>query len=955
MTEITIEQWKQANLVYSELMDLTVSDALNQLSQMNDLDDGLKSLVLTLISSGNQPSQYFKQQVGTSFKIEASSYIEFKPGDQVDGYELLEEIGSGGMAKVYKAMKINADSPKPVAIKLFNRGDVSSILQSRFAIEQEVLSGLSHPNIVNMHHGGTSGDGVPYIVMDLIEQAQDIDEYAITHQASLKQIVKWVLSAAKAIAYAHNNLIVHRDIKPSNLLIDDSGRLKVVDFGIAKLMTQEDSPQKTTIMALTPSFAAPEQINSGHISVTTDVFSLAAVCLALILRELPLPADRMLKSCLGDEEHIWQLLKTRVKDNDLRNILNHALQQDPVKRYSSMGLFVDDLSAWLSNRPVMATPDSRLYRIKKFAMRRRALFAALSTLLLMFVLGIVLLSWQVDKTRTEARKANEVKDFMLGVFSVVNPDEAMGEKILAKDLLSQAVAEIQSKDFKSLATKSELLVAMGQAQLQLGLNQPAKASFAAALAVNPNLVLARLGELKIILAEGDFSAAVDKITRLNQLMDDDSMRGELLLLQSDYSINHLKDYQLARSQAQRAQDIFDTQQNFIGHLNAARTLANIMYIQSEPLQAASYLEQQLVKALKQLAPTHTVILAIRNDLIDLYNDVGDFKQSIKHSSQLITEIVTVLGEQHPFLIEAYISQAGIYRATGEIDAAKTSAKLALDLSRQLNGEKHQSTARAVNFIGVLHYVDGNIDLALESMQHAASLYEQSLGEDHPETWEIKTNLTAILNILGRYDEAVALLEPVYKKQVAILGVGHKSVIYSQTILSRLYADVGRLGEAQIMAEAMLAQAKSELGFDHPLTAGGYFSLAKIYQQQENYPAAIELINTVIASESWDDNNERAIGTYNTLADLYADNNESLLAMKFKEKSLAIASKVLSEDSPRTLTQMLNNFEFYLATGDQEKASVVAAKLTGIFSRIEAPNEKLLSRFELLKAGLEAFN
>lgn len=955
MTDVKIELWKQANLIYAELMDLTVSDALSQLSQMKELNDELKSLVLTLISSGNQPSQYFKQQVGSSFQIEDSSLIEFKPGDQIDDYKLLEEIGSGGMAKVYKAMKINADSPKPVAIKLFNRGDVSPILQNRFAIEQEVLSGLSHPNIVNMHHGGTSSEGVPYIVMDLIEQAQDIDQYAETHQASLKQIVRWVLSAAKAIAYAHNNLIVHRDIKPSNLLIDDNGRLKVVDFGIAKLMTREDSPQKTTIMALTPSFAAPEQINSGQISVTTDVFSLAAVCLALILKELPLPADRMLKSCVGDEEHIWQLLKTTIKDQDLRNILNQALQQDPAKRYRNMDLFVDDLSAWLSHKPVMATPDSWLYRISKFAKRRRALFAALSTLLVMGLLGIVLLSWQVDKTRTEARKANEVKDFMLGVFSVVNPDDALGEKILAKDLLSQAVAEIQSKDFKSLATKAELLVAMGQAQLQLGLNQPAKTSFASALELKPNLVLARLGELKIILAEGNFSAAVDKITQLKQLMNDDLMSADLLLLQSDYSIDYLKDYELAKNQAQQAQEIFDAQQNLIGHLKAARQLANVMYIQSDPISAASYLEQQLTVAVKQLAPTHTVILAIRNDLIDLYNDVGDFKNSIKHSSQLVDEIVKVLGEQHPFLIEAYLSQAGIYRATGKIDAAKISAKLALELSRQINGENHQSTARAVNFIGVLHYVDGNTELALESMQLAAAIYEQALGEEHPDTWEIKTNLTAILNILGRYAEAVSLLEPVYKKQADILGAGHKSTIYSQTILSRLYADVGRLDEAQIMAEAMLNQAKTELGLDHPLTAGGYFSLAKIYQQQENYSAAIELVNTVIGGESWDDNNERAIGTYNTLADLYAANNEQLLALKYKEKSLAIAVNVLSEDSPRKWVQMLNNIEFYLGSENQDKAKTLIDEVSDIFGNNKSVNEKLVARFEQLKVEADETN
>ena len=188
MSDISIQVWKQANQIYTQLMDLTVSDALSELSQMEDLDDELKGVVLSLISSGNLSSQIFNQQVGSNFQSSGVNAVEYKPGDQIDDYQLLEQLGSGGMAKVYKAKKVGADSQKPVAIKLFNRSGFSTVLQDRFTLEQEVLSGLSHPNIVNMHHGGTSKEGVPYIVMDLIEQAQDIDEYVRSHRAGVKEI-----------------------------------------------------------------------------------------------------------------------------------------------------------------------------------------------------------------------------------------------------------------------------------------------------------------------------------------------------------------------------------------------------------------------------------------------------------------------------------------------------------------------------------------------------------------------------------------------------------------------------------------------------------------------------------------------------------------------------------------------------------------------------------------------
>jgi serine/threonine-protein kinase len=953
MKDAGVEQWKQANEVYTKLLDLTVGEAISELHGMQDLSDEVKSLVMALVSSGSQSSQFFSQQISASFQPPAWQQSMCAIGDELGEYIITGELGHGGMASVYQAQRKGTEKQKPVAIKVFNRTQLTPILLNRFAVEQDVLAGLSHPHIVNMHHGGSSQSGAPYIVMDLIEQAQDIDDYCLSNAVGQREVIEFILAAAHAIAHAHQNLIVHRDIKPSNLLIDGNQQLKVVDFGIAKLMGQQDAPQKTTILALTPSFAAPEQINSGQISVTTDVFSLAAVLLSLIIKALPLPEDRLLKSCANDQAHIEQLLKSKIKDKDLRHILNQALQQDPHKRYRNMDLFAQDLTAWLARKPVQATPDSWFYRISKFAQRRSALFAALSTLLVMIVLGIVLLGWQVDKTQTEARKANEVKDFMLGVFSVVDPDEAVGEKILAKDLLSQAFAEIQAKDFQDSHSKAELLVAMGQAQLQLGLNQSAHQSFSAALKIMPDNILAQLGELKILVGDDDFPAAINKTNQLEGLLTtDDSLKADWLLLKAKLAIDHSKDYDLARNQTTQAQEIFFAEQNFKGYLTAARQLANIMYIQSQPEAAASYLEQQLKVALQQFAPTQTVVMAIKNDLVELYNDVGDYPQAIRHSTQLIDDVKTVLGEKHPFLIQAYLSQAGTQRATGELAAAKLSANQALSLSKELNGEKHESTARAINFIAVLHYVDGEIELALDNMQLAAHLFEQILGDDHPETWDVKTNLTALLNMSGRYDEAIATVEPVYQKQLAVLGAGHKSTVYSQTILARLYGDVGRLSEAQVLGEDMLYQAVNELGMEHPLTVGGHFTLAKIYQHQGKFDAAIKLIKTVINSESWDDSNERAIGAYNTLADLYLDEGRLASATEFKEKSLAVAINLLAEDSPRVWDQMLNNLNFYIELEDLQNAAVYISRLNAIFNRNTTVSEKHAARFERLKVEAE---
>ncbi|MGJ8662655.1 MAG: protein kinase domain-containing protein, partial [Marinicella sp.] len=925
---------------------------LNQLSQMDHLDDELKSIILTLISSGNQPSQYFNQHVSANFQLEELLPSEFKTGDLIDGYELLDELGVGGMARVYKAKKTDAETQKPVAIKLFNRSGLSPLLLNRFSIEQDVLSGLSHPNIVNMHHGGTSEQGVPYIVMELIGDAQDIDQYAQSHQANLKQKISWIVEAAKAIAYAHNNLIVHRDIKPSNLLIDSQGVLKVVDFGIAKLLTREDAPQKTTIMALTPSFAAPEQINSGHISVTTDVFSLAVVCLALIIEELPLPADRLLKSCSDDEAHIWQVLKNKVKDKDLRNILNRALQTDPVQRYRNMDLFADDLTAWLDDKPVLATPDSWMYRLRKFAKRRSALFAALSTLIAMVVVGIVLMGWQIEKTQAESAKAKEVKDFMLGVFSVVNPDDALGENILAKDLLSQSFAEIKVREFADLSTKVELLTAMGQAQFQLGLNQQASEAFAEALSIDSDAVSAQMGALKTVFASGDVDQSRVLIESIEQMEGIDiSQQAELLLMKSRLASNE-GEYELAEEQAIQAQAAFLEHENTKGYLDAGRQLTNIMYLQSESKDGADYLEQQLSYGLARLAPTSTIILAMQNDLVELYNDIGEYPQAIKHSEQLIENIKKVLGENHPFLIQAYISRAGTSRSIGEINEAKNFANMALELSTEVNGMQHETTARAMNLVAVIYYVNGEIELSLERMKEASELFDQVLGDDHPESWDVKTNLTALLNMTQRFDEAIQIIEPVLRKQTEVLGEAHKSTIYSQTVLARLYGDVGRLDEARVLGEDMLQVAIKDLGLDHPLTVGGHFSLAKIYQKLGDYSAGITLLETVTNSEGWSEKNERVITAYNTLADLYFDNKDLSQATAYKEKSLQIAIELLTENSPRTVAQMLRNVDYYIKSKDGAKAQDLLSQAAQLITPEIDPNNQLQTKLEELTTLLD---
>ncbi|MCF6301418.1 MAG: protein kinase, partial [Proteobacteria bacterium] len=463
-----IKIWQQATEVLEKLLDLPVDDALEKLGRMSGLDEKIKQAVIQLLKATSQDSQILIDQVSNSINDHSNPQQICQIGDIFGDYKLEKLIGQGGMSCIYMAKHINADIQKPVAIKIFLHANTSEKLLQHFINEQMILASLNHENIVSLHHGGTSNTGIPYLVMDYLHDAQLIDEYCKKNALSVQQILTLCAQVADALAYAHGQLIVHRDLKPGNILIDQNGMPKVVDFGIARLLSEGEACNNNTLFALTPSYASPEQINGQEISVRSDVFSMSAVILNLISNKEPLPVDRMFKACRSDSAYIRTLLGKLSVDQDLKNIVNKGLQNEPKRRYSTMTELASDIGRWRDQRPVHATPDSVLYRTRKFIMRRTALFASLLTLVFSLVFGIMALFYQSDKTRLEAEKANQVKDFMLDVFAVTHPDQAQGEVVTALNLLDTAQAELESERHDSLELKAELMTATGIAYGQLG-------------------------------------------------------------------------------------------------------------------------------------------------------------------------------------------------------------------------------------------------------------------------------------------------------------------------------------------------------------------------------------------------------------------------------------------------------------------------------------------------------
>ena len=903
MVDQDIKHWQQANEIYADLTDLSVSEAIAQLHRLPHVNDQVKSLVLSLISAGQQSSHYFDQAVD-SYR-QAMKHSHFEEGQEIGDYRLIQALDQGGTADVYAAEKMDSQVQKPVAIKLFNHPGYLSHLSDRFQIEQKVLAGLSHPNIVRMYHGGHSPDGVPYMVMELVEEAKTIDKYVTDKKCSKRDIIRYMIQAARAVAYAHTNLVVHRDIKPSNILIDGSGTLKVVDFGIAKLLNQPKDPQKTTLLALTPNYAAPEQIKSEPVSVQTDVFSLAAVCLHLSTGETPLSEDRLLTACQHDDSHIHKLLKARVKDADLRKILYQALQADPSRRYRHMDLFADDLQAWIDRRPVSASRGSLLYRMGKFAQRRTALFVTGLALLLFVVSAAVVFSWQYQKIRIETNKAMVVKDFMLRVFSYADPSEKLAESLSALDLLAMAETEANKRPWTDTNTEADIVAAIGTAYANLGKWRRAESLLQRANDLNSELIAAQLALIALNLNQSQPDEADQIFAQLADYFSDERSVPATHLAEW-YRLKSLRstfdnDYERGLFYIEKAYTLYEQNNDVDGQLKAVRIWAEKLQMQSQLQQALALVDSTLARLGNQVSAVNMNLLQLQTTEIYLYSSQGDYQRSLSQATSVINNIKTLLGESHPILIDALVQRAGIYKNTGQFDAALKDAKTSLQLAEKIYGKDSQMSQQSLSMLLQLNYVMGHRDKATEQLKQVVAMSKNNYGVKHRMTLESQIELANYLGAGGHFDEAIALAEDTIAKSKSIFGPAHHQTLMMNNIWLKLLTAANLVDEAVVKQAIDNNQLAIEhLGKTHPQTAFSYFVLGGVYAADGQFEAANNAYLSLLNENIVTPDNPRYLALCQAITQNYQAAGQNEKAFDYAHKGWQAAEKMMGSHATRTL-------------------------------------------------------
>ena len=340
---------------------------------------------------------------------------------QIGPYRILDEAGHGGMGVVYRALR-GGDYQQIVAIKLVRAELATQLITERFRLERQTLALLNHPNIARLLDGGTTSDGLPYLVMEWIDGAP-IDQYCREHALHTRQRLELFLGVCEAVAYAHRNLVVHRDLKPSNILIMGEGQPKLLDFGIAKVFGDDEQARSSTLLlagvhALTPEYASPEQVRQEPVTTAADVYSLGAVLYELLTGAPPHRLEAHTPAAI--ERAVCESVAPPASSaagaagvprrdlrGDLDNILAKALEKDPARRYPNVDEFSADLRRHLDCRPVLARPASWTYRAARFTRRNKLLAASSAIVLVALAGGFSVALWQAHRAHVQQELAEQ--------------------------------------------------------------------------------------------------------------------------------------------------------------------------------------------------------------------------------------------------------------------------------------------------------------------------------------------------------------------------------------------------------------------------------------------------------------------------------------------------------------------------------------------------------------------
>jgi eukaryotic-like serine/threonine-protein kinase len=790
------------------------------------------------------------------------------PPVRVGPYRVVGEAGRGGMGTVYLAERDDAQFRQRVALKLVRGASLADEhLLRRFREERQILASLAHPHIARLLDGGVTAEGLPYFAMEYVEGVP-IDRYCAANALSVERRIELFCTVCDAVEHAHRRLVVHRDLKPSNLLVTGAGEVKLLDFGIARLLApaeaEAEAPRtEAGHRLLTPEYASPEQVRGEAVTTATDVYSLGVLLYLLLSGRSPYAAAR------GAPHELARAILETVPERpsaaapgplarrlrgDLDTIVLRALHKEPERRYASVHALAADLRRHLAGEPVRARPDTLRYRAGKFVRRRRAAVAAAAVLLLSLAAGVVGTGWQARQAMREAERAEVVSRFLIGLFEASDPAGSRGDEVTARELLDRGAARLDADLARRPALRAEMLGVLGGIYRDLGSYASAEPLLRGALALRDSLggaddprTAAAADELGVLLLA---TARYEEAEALHRraLGARRRFRGDpLARARSLSALGNVLGRRAAFDEAERVHReavALRLRHQGPGHADVAEALENLSTVlrarggveEAERLQRRALGIREAV-----LGPDHLATATSTNNLALLLSDRGQLAEAEALYRRVLAFDLRRLGEEHPYTAIVMNNLAGVLSRRGALDEAEGLFRRALEIDRRLHGDVHPQVATVLNNLGHVLRDRGDYAGAERLYLEALETFRTVNGERHPSVGTAHAVLATAVHLRG--DAAAA--ERLYGQGLEILRAafpdGHGRTAAALTGLGRLLLAEGRPAEAEAaLAEALEIRTRGGAG-DDGRTAETRTELGAAVAAQGRYAEAERLL------------------------------------------------------------------------------------------------------------------
>ena len=886
MTAPATHRFRHVDGIFDAIVDLPTKEQAEFLDREVGGDEVLRGEVLELLRAYHHSGSFLESPAAdiAAPLLEAASAMGGPAPDQIGPFRVVREIGRGGMGRVFLGERADGQFEQRVAIKLIQHGTPGVV--RRFVEERRILALLEHPNIARLVDGGITPGGLPYFAMELIE-GEPIDRYCQSRNLTLDARLALVARVCDAVTYAHQHLIIHRDLKPSNILVTADGQVKLLDFGIAKLMIAgpADDVTRTEFSVMTPEFAAPEQIRGTAISTATDVYSLGVLLYLLLTGERPYdvrgksPAE--IERIVGIEVPPKPSSKApgalgRRWRCDLDLIVMTALQKDPQRRYQSPAALAQDLQRLRRGQPITARPDSTHYRVQKYVGRHRAGVAVAAVL----VLGMAGAAGRErvlrNRAETQARRAIEVEEFLVRVFDVADPNswtEPEGGKITARELLARGATRIDSTLTEQPEVQAKLRTVLGRVYANLGLYDQAVPLLRRSLAQQT----AMHGPEAASVAETMDLLGI-ALTRLDKFDEAEPLLHRALEQQrrvygnthaaTAETLEHLATLFEERNEYAKAEpvhrEVLAIRQALHGDTsvevaNAMSNLGLILQRRGVLAEAESLHRQALDIKIRRLGEEHPLTSATMQNLAMTLASRLKFAEAETYHRRALAAKRKALGDAHPSVTISMNNLANLLgRQLGRLDEAEALSREALALDRKMFGEQHSFVAASLTNLGVTLRMKGDFVAADSILRHALAINRKVFPEPHE---RIAMGLSAIAQsrfAMGDGKAAIEFMRAALAQYRPLLGDDHRNTITTICNLAFMLAEFGDPVEAESLSRAALARLDSTKREHRNSFYSGKLGLGKALLAQGRSEEAVPLLAEVVelAKQEFGDGNAR---------------------------------------------------------------------------------------------------